>query len=70
MQDTKTKTEFTGASGNRLLADVHEPRGEAHGNPVLLLHGGGQTRHAWGGAARRVGAILRRERRAHRPGRV
>jgi len=54
MQDTKTNTEFTGASGNRLLADVHEPRGEALGNPVLLLHGGGQTRHAWGGAARRI----------------
>jgi pimeloyl-ACP methyl ester carboxylesterase len=34
---------FTGASGNRLVADVY---GDA-GQPVLLLHGGGQTRHAW-----------------------
>ncbi len=34
---------FTGAEGNRLRADVF---GE-HGRPVLLLHGGGQTRHAW-----------------------
>jgi len=34
---------FTGAAGNRLVADVY---GEA-GQPVLLLHGGGQTRHAW-----------------------
>lgn len=34
---------FTGASGNRLIADVF---GE-DGPPVLLLHGGGQTRHAW-----------------------
>ena len=34
---------FTGASGNRLIADVY---GES-GTPVLLLHGGGQTRHAW-----------------------
>jgi pimeloyl-ACP methyl ester carboxylesterase len=34
---------FTGASGNTLIGDVY---GEA-GPPVLLLHGGGQTRHAW-----------------------
>lgn len=34
---------FTGASGNRLAADVY---GET-GQPVMLLHGGGQTRHAW-----------------------
>jgi pimeloyl-ACP methyl ester carboxylesterase len=34
---------FTGAEGNRLRADVF---GE-QGRPVLLLHGGGQTRHAW-----------------------
>jgi pimeloyl-ACP methyl ester carboxylesterase len=34
---------FIGASGNKLLADVY---GHA-GTPVLLLHGGGQTRHAW-----------------------
>lgn len=54
MKDVKRPMEFAGASGNRLAADVHEPRGEVHGNPVLLLHGGGQTRHAWGGAARRI----------------
>ncbi|MFT5443551.1 MAG: pimeloyl-ACP methyl ester carboxylesterase [Myxococcota bacterium] len=39
---------FTGADGNIL-------RGEAFGNPehppVILLHGGGQTRHAWSGTA-------------------
>jgi pimeloyl-ACP methyl ester carboxylesterase len=34
---------FTGAAGNRLVADVF---GE-EGSPVLLLHGGGQTRHSW-----------------------
>jgi len=38
---------FAGASGNRLAADVF---GDA-GAPVLLLHGGGQTRHAWRGTA-------------------
>ena len=34
---------FKGASGNTLAGDVY---GE-EGPPVLLLHGGGQTRHAW-----------------------
>ena len=34
---------FVGAGRNRLAADVF---GDA-GRPVLLLHGGGQTRHAW-----------------------
>jgi pimeloyl-ACP methyl ester carboxylesterase len=34
---------FKGAAGNTLVADVY---GE-DGAPVLLLHGGGQTRHAW-----------------------
>jgi pimeloyl-ACP methyl ester carboxylesterase len=34
---------FTGAANNRLIADAF---GE-EGAPVLLLHGGGQTRHAW-----------------------
>ena len=38
---------FTGAAGNTLVADVF---GDA-GQPVLLLHGGGQTRHAWGRTA-------------------
>jgi pimeloyl-ACP methyl ester carboxylesterase len=34
---------FTGAAGNRLVADMF---GDA-GPSVLLLHGGGQTRHSW-----------------------
>ncbi len=34
---------FTGASGNRLISDVFGESGDA----VLLLHGGGQTRHSW-----------------------
>jgi pimeloyl-ACP methyl ester carboxylesterase len=40
---TPATATFIGAAGNRLLADVY---GES-GAPVLLLHGGGQTRHAW-----------------------
>jgi pimeloyl-ACP methyl ester carboxylesterase len=41
---------FVGASGNRLVASE---MGSA-GRPVLLLHGGGQTRHAWSKTARRL----------------
>jgi non-heme chloroperoxidase len=37
--------ELTGADGIRLRADVF---GDAGDPPVLLLHGGGQTRFAWG----------------------
>jgi pimeloyl-ACP methyl ester carboxylesterase len=37
--------EIEGADGIRLVADVD---GDPTGPPVLLLHGGGQTRHAWG----------------------
>ncbi len=40
---------FTGRGGLALAIDRH---GEADGAPVLLLHGGGQTRHAWGATAR------------------
>lgn len=39
----------TMADGVVLRGDAYGP---AAGRPVLLLHGGGQTRHAWGGAAR------------------
>ena len=41
---------FTGAEGNRLAGDLWDGRG----HPVLLLHGGGQTRHAWEMTARRL----------------
>jgi len=42
---------FTGFEGVQLVGDV---RGDPDGWPVLLLHGGGQTRHAWGAAAERI----------------
>src|SRR2546423_1442044 len=41
---------FTGASGNRLIADVYGDTGR----PIILLHGGGQTRHAWRATAERL----------------
>jgi pimeloyl-ACP methyl ester carboxylesterase len=37
---------FTGAEGNLLAASLFEPSGPAC-LTALLLHGGGQTRHAW-----------------------
>ena len=43
---------FKGAGGNTLAADVYGEQGP----PVLLLHGGGQTRHAW----RKTGDLLAR----------
>jgi pimeloyl-ACP methyl ester carboxylesterase len=43
---------FVGADGNRLVADVYGREGP----PVLLLHGGGQTRYAWGATAQRLAA--------------
>ncbi len=42
---------FEGFEGVRLVADR---RGGADDPPVLFLHGGGQTRHAWGAAAELV----------------
>jgi pimeloyl-ACP methyl ester carboxylesterase len=43
----------TGANGVELIAD---DVGDATAPAVLLLHGGGQTRHSWGGTARRLAA--------------
>jgi pimeloyl-ACP methyl ester carboxylesterase len=55
---TPATATFLGAAGNRLIADVF---GDA-GSPVLLLHGGGQTRHAWRSTAE---AIARRGHTAY-----
>jgi len=43
--DDLERVEFQGCDGNRLVADA---AGDPGGRPVVLLHGGGQTRHAWG----------------------
>jgi pimeloyl-ACP methyl ester carboxylesterase len=40
---------FEGAGGLTLVADAW---GDPGADPVLFMHGGGQTRHSWGGAAR------------------
>ena len=41
---------FRGSNGVEITADVY---GDSRNPPVLFLHGGGQTRHAWGDAAER-----------------
>lgn len=40
---------FTSNDGLNLVADAY---GDPVNRPVLLAHGGGQTRHAWGGTAK------------------
>jgi pimeloyl-ACP methyl ester carboxylesterase len=40
---TPATATFIGAAGNKLVSNVFGD----NGSPVLLLHGGGQTRHAW-----------------------
>ena len=46
-------TEFLGRDGNRLVADV---AGDPNDPPVVLLHGGGQTRHSWGTTLETLGS--------------
>jgi pimeloyl-ACP methyl ester carboxylesterase len=49
MLERTPKTEiFTGAAGNKLVADSYGGGGRA----AILLHGGGQTRHAFSGTSR------------------
>ncbi len=47
---TPATATFIGGDGNRLIADVFGDSGSS----VLLLHGGGQTRHAWQKTAEQI----------------
>lgn len=47
------RVEFQGAEKNSLISDRY---GAGH-QPVIMLHGGGQTRHSWDGAARRIAGL-------------
>lgn len=47
------QVEFFGFEGNRLIADQYG----SNGQPVIFLHGGGQTRHSWDLAAERVAGL-------------
>lgn len=55
--DTTKRQRLTlsGADGNDLCADLFTPQHAVRGI-VLLVHGGGQTRHSWGGTARTLAA--------------
>jgi len=48
---TATDARFEGKDGIELVGDL---RGDPGDPLVVFLHGGGQTRHSWGGAAERV----------------
>ena len=50
---TKQTRTFTGKNDNKLVADCW---GDPTDPTVVFLHGGGQTRHAWGGTAERMAA--------------
>lgn len=45
---------FNGHQETTLAADVG---GNPRNPPVILLHGGGQTRHSWGRGSTRAGAV-------------
>lgn len=55
--DTTKRQRLTlsGADGNKLCADLFSPQHAVRGF-VMLVHGGGQTRHSWGGTARTLAA--------------
>ena len=48
LRQPSLKLRFDGFEGIHLVADVWGADGDW---PVLLMHGGGQTRHAWGNTA-------------------
>jgi non-heme chloroperoxidase len=52
-KDDGLKIEFRGSRGINLVADAF---GDRKSQPVLLLHGGGQTRHSWGTGAAALAA--------------
>jgi pimeloyl-ACP methyl ester carboxylesterase len=60
------RTEHFDGSDVRLVGDVG---GDASDSPVILLHGGGQTRHSWHGAMHRLIAegyfVINLEARGH-----
>ena len=49
---SENRTLFTLVQNLKIAADAFGPD---HGRPVMLAHGGGQTRHAWQACGKRLG---------------
>ncbi len=47
-------TELIGSEGNQLTASVYQPDKQSSNPAILMMHGGGQTRHSWDGAAHQL----------------
>ncbi|MCP5081845.1 MAG: alpha/beta hydrolase [Alphaproteobacteria bacterium] len=47
----RERISFEGRDGNLIAADLHPSIVEPHRGIVLMVHGGGQTRHSWRGSS-------------------
>ena len=47
----RERTSFEGRDGNHIAADLHPSIVEPQRGIVLMVHGGGQTRHSWRGSS-------------------
>ncbi|MCB1756186.1 MAG: alpha/beta fold hydrolase [Gammaproteobacteria bacterium] len=48
------KIDFIGSHDNLIAGDLYRPATPDPQKNALLVHGGGQTRHSWGGTARKL----------------
>ncbi len=53
-QNERQRITLQGWQQNTLIGDLHPASGDAHRRTVLLLHGGGQTRHSWRSTAQHL----------------